>query len=97
LLGDLLNEKGLDQRVVLKPSYQIWWNKNSIHDHIWIPIQEAMFGTTSTKDLKKHEQIEAIHENIMHILGKKGVDYIPFPSKCRHCHHVDCLCGRKGT
>ena len=80
MLSKTLNEAGLDMRKVLKPSYQIDWTKDSIHDYLWIPLQKSFYGTTSTKDLKKQEQINKIHEQIMKMLGEKWeVEYIPFP------------------
>lgn len=80
-LANALNESGKDMRVVLKPTYSIPWTKDSIHDHIWIPIQKAMYGTDSTTFLHKQEQIDKIHEVIMRELGEKHeIDYIPFPN-----------------
>jgi hypothetical protein len=80
LLADELNLAGLDMRKVLKPTYNIPWTKQSIHDHIWIPIQKAMFGTDSTQYLHKQQQIDKIHQVIMHEMGEKhGIEYINFP------------------
>ena len=79
-LADALNDAGLDQRKVLKPSYQIPWTKQAIHDHVWIPLQEAMYGTNSTMFLHKTGQIDTIHKTIMRMLGEKwGLPYIDFP------------------
>src|SRR3990167_3348488 len=80
-LAKALNEGGLEPRKVLKPTYNLQWTKEMIHDNIWIPIQEAMFGTNSTTFLHKQEQIEKIHELIMRELGEKHeLEYIPFPN-----------------
>lgn len=80
LLSEALNEAGLDQRKVLKPSYQIPWTKQAIHDHIWLPLQEAMYGTNSTMFLHKQGQIDTIHKTIMRMLGEKwGLEHIEFP------------------
>lgn len=76
-----LNDAGKDMRLVLKPTYSIPWTKDSFHDHIWIPIQKAMYGTESTTFLHKQEQIDKIHEVIMRELGEKfEIEYIPFPN-----------------
>ncbi len=81
MLAEALNNAGLDQRKVLKPSYQIPWTKQAIHDHVWLPLQEAMYGTNSTMFLHKTEQIDTIHATIMRMLGEKwGLEYIAFPS-----------------
>lgn len=80
MLAKQLNEMGLDMRVVLKPSYNLLWTKDSIHDNLWIPFQKALYKTTSTTKLKKQEQIDKIHELLMRELGEKfGVEYVPFP------------------
>lgn len=80
-LADTLNDMGLDQRKVLKPSINIPWTKESVKKQIWSPIQEAMYGTNSTTFLHKQGQIETIHKVIMRELGEKHeVEFIPFPT-----------------
>lgn len=80
-LAKELNDSGLEPRKVLKPEYNLQWTKEMIHDNIWIPIQQALYGTNSTTFLKKQEQIEKIHEIIMREFGEKhNLEYIPFPS-----------------
>ena len=80
MLADTLNDAGKDMRVVLKPTYSIPWTKDSVHDHLWLPVQKAMCGTESTQILHKTMQIDKIHEVIMRELGEKHhIDYIPFP------------------
>mgnify|MGYP000920922920 FL=1 len=80
-LSHTLNDMGLDQRKVLKPSINIPWTKESVKKMIWQPIQEAMYGTNSTTFLHKQGQIDRVHEVIMRELGEKhGVEYIPFPN-----------------
>jgi hypothetical protein len=80
-LADTLNDMGLDQRKVLKPSINIPWTKQAVKDMIWRPIQEAMYRTNSTTFLQKQGQIEMIHKVIMRELGEKHeVEFIPFPT-----------------
>lgn len=83
LLSDQLNTLGLEMKVVLKPTYNIWWTPQSVLDHLWRPLQKAKFHKTSTTELDKQGEIDAIHEDLMRILGEKfgpvGFDYIPFP------------------
>ena len=81
MLAESLNDAGLDMRKVLKPAYSIPWTKENIHNHLWIPIQKAMYSTESTTLLHKIEQVSKVHEVLMRELGEKhGIDYIPFPS-----------------
>ena len=80
MLAKELNEAGLEPRKVLKPEYNLQWTKEMIHDNIWIPIQQAMYGTNSTTFLHKQEQIDKIHEIIMREFGEKhNLEFIPFP------------------
>lgn len=80
LLAKALNDSGYDMRKVLKPTYNLPWTKETVHDHIWIPFQEAMYKTNSTTFLRKQEQIDKLHETIMRELGEKfGIEYLPFP------------------
>ncbi len=78
LLAESLNEAGLDIRKVLKPTYNIPWTKDSVHDHLFIPIQKTMFGTDSVTILTKQGQIKGIHNTIVREVGEKhGCENIP--------------------
>lgn len=80
LLAEELNTKGKDMRVILKPTWQIWWTPQAVKRDLWKPLQKAMYGKESTTDLLKHEEIDKIHETIMHYLGEKHeIEYIEFP------------------
>jgi hypothetical protein len=75
-----LNDSGLDVRVILKPTYNIPWTKEMLHNHIWIPVQQAMFGTDSMTKLNK-DQVSKIFEVIERELGEKhGLEHVPFPN-----------------
>jgi hypothetical protein len=81
LLADKLNEAGLDQRKVLKPSISIPWTPYSTKEFLWRPIQKAMTGKYSTTTLNKQDEINHIHEVLMRELGLAfHIDNIPFPS-----------------
>lgn len=80
LLADELNAAGLDQRKVLKPSVAIPWSKDSIHDMLWLPIQEAMYGTDSTTQLTS-EQIDKVYDVLNRHLGETTGVHVPFPSE----------------
>ena len=80
LLADTLNDMGLEPRKLLKPEYNLRWTKQSVHDDLWVPFQQAMFKKRSTRELKKLEEIDAVHETLMRELGEKhNVEFIPFP------------------
>lgn len=81
-LADALNDAGLDQRTVLKPSIAIPWTEESCKEQLWRPVQKALLGKQSTTELSKHMDIDQVHETLMRHLGEKfGLDYIEFPSR----------------
>lgn len=81
LIADKLNEMGFDVKKVLKPTYEMWWTKQMVHDNLWIPFQKVKYKTNSTAFLQKHEQIDVIWEDLMRNLGEKfGMEYIDFPN-----------------
>ena len=77
-----LNEIGFFNQldsIITGETMQIEWNKDSIHDVLWIPLQFAAFGTTSTTKLITN-QISPIYDTINEWLASKGV-HVPFPDK----------------
>lgn len=83
LLSQSLNDAGLDQRKVLKPSISIPWTPIAVKESLWKPIQKAMFNKDSTTELEKNSgEIDDVHAVLMRELGKTfHVEFIPFPSK----------------
>lgn len=80
LIGDALNMAGLDMKMVLKGEVEIWWTTEMVKQYLWKPLQKVMFNKEHTADLEKIGEIDAIHDQLMHILGKKHhIEYIPFP------------------
>lgn len=79
LLSDDLNEKGLDMKVVLKPSYQIWWTPQSVKEHLWKPLQEVMYQKKSTTELETKE-VDRVFEQLAKILGEHHGIEMSFPS-----------------
>ena len=78
-LAQELNDKGLDQRKVLNESVEIPWDKDSVKDFLWRPIQDAKFNTTSTTDLKSNE-IDEVFKILQRHLNQKLNIGIEFPS-----------------
>lgn len=94
-LAETLNDAGLDQRKVLKPSVSIPWTPVAIKEQLWRPIQKALFAKESTTELDKVKELDRIHEVLMRHLGEKfEVEYIPFPSN--EARHLEELGGYKG-
>lgn len=79
MLAETLNDAGLDQKKVLKPSVAIPWDRNSIKNQLFRPIMKAQIGKVSTTDLTTKE-INLIYETLIRHLGEKfGIDQ-DFPS-----------------
>jgi len=79
LLADELNSGGYDMRKTLKHTIDIPWDKNTICEFIWRPVQEAQLGKKSTTDLTTSE-IDKIYETINRYLGEKTGVFVDFPS-----------------
>jgi hypothetical protein len=81
LLADSLNQAGLDQRKVLKPSVAIPWTGASVKQMLFKPIMDAMTTKKSTTELEKNGEIDYVWDTLMRHLGEKfGIEYIPLPS-----------------
>lgn len=52
-----------------------------VKECVWRPIQKAMFGIESTKELSKNKQIDMIADVINKHFGEKFGIYVPFPNK----------------
>ena len=98
LLAKAINDAGHSQRDVFEKAkaFDVPVTKEFIHD-LWVYFQKKMFGTSSTRDLKKADsQISDIHEVLMRNIGEVlHIPYIPFPSVCENCKHIDCICLEK--
>ncbi|MFZ2152162.1 MAG: hypothetical protein WAV09_03580, partial [Minisyncoccia bacterium] len=79
LVSAALNNAGLSLQEVLKHyRMEIEWDKDLIHDVIWVPVQKAKFKKKSTRDLKKQGEIDVVYEHVNRFLSKLGV-HVPFP------------------
>ena len=82
LLADALNDAGLDQRKVLKPSVDIAWTQSAVKENLWRPLQKFVTGLDSTTK-PEASQYSAIYEELnRHLSMKLGVS-IPWPTKDR--------------
>ena len=78
-LADTLNAAGYDMKKTLKHDVEIPWTKQSIHDHLWVPIQVAMIGKSSTTEMNTVEPSE-IYEVLNRHLGEKMGIFVQWPS-----------------
>ncbi len=91
-LAMALNDAGLDQRKVLKPSFSFPWDMLDVKNKLWKPVQLIVLKKESTTELEAQGDINKVHDVLMRELGEKhGVEYIPFPAECKSC---GCLSGQ---
>lgn len=79
MLADELNTAGLEMRVVLKPEYELWWNKETVKLHLFKPVMCAMYGKGSTTELTTAE-VSKVFDQLQRMLGEKFGLEIAFPS-----------------
>ena len=80
MLADTLNDAGLDQRKVMKPSFFLSWSLNSVKKNLWGPIMEALTGKTKTSKLERNE-VSEVYEVLSRNLAEKHGVLVEFPSK----------------
>ena len=78
-LSEALNAAGYDMKRTLKHDIEIPWTKQSVHDYIWIPVQEAMIDKDSTTEMNTVDPSQ-IYEVVSRYLGQRTGVYVPWPS-----------------
>lgn len=79
MLSDELNTLGLEMKVILKPEYSLWWTPTSVKEHLWKPMQNAMYSKKSTTQLTIAE-VSKVYEQLAKIIGEKHGVSLNFPS-----------------
>lgn len=83
MVAEVLNNSGLDQRVVLKESVQIPWDKLAVKKQIYKPILEVFSEKFSTEDQSTTEP-SYIVDFITRHFGEKFKIVLPtWPDKYR--------------
>lgn len=78
-IAKVLNDAGLDMRVVLKPEVDIPWTTENVKNFLWRPVQLAYLGKKSTTELETDE-VNKVYEVLTRHLGEKFGIFIEFPS-----------------
>ncbi len=79
MLAEELNAAGLDMKTVLKPTVDIPWTPESIKNHLWRPVQDAMFDKESTTELTTKD-LTQVYETLTRHLGEKFGTFCRWPS-----------------
>lgn len=78
-LANELNDSGNDMKRTLKPEIDIPWNKNTVCEYLWKPVQKAQLQKESTKELSTTE-IDEVFLTLNRYLGTKLGITLEFPS-----------------
>ena len=80
MLALSFNAAGITKRLTLPSGYVIEtdWSMDSVKREIWHPIQDSLFGTTSTADLETKQVNEVYMIIDRDVAGPQGIS-IPFP------------------
>lgn len=78
ILADTLNDAGLDMKKILKPEIDIPWNKDTVKNFLWRPIQKAQINKKSTTELTTRE-IDLVFNTLNRHLSQFGI-HESFPS-----------------
>lgn len=78
LVANALNEAGADMRTYLPMGVDIWWNKDTVKNYLWRPVQILKTGNKSTTQLLTTE-IDPIYDTVNRHLGKH-INTVMFPS-----------------
>lgn len=80
LLGEALDDAGLDMKKVMKPAYEIKWTPPLVKEHLWKPMQKYVTDKESTTDATAGEY-DLVHKHLSQLLSEKFGVYVPFPSR----------------
>jgi len=80
MLAEAFNDSGYDMRKVLKESVAIPWNKNSIKEMLWRPVQDLQLLKKSTTELTTKE-IDLIYDTLNRHIGERFGIHVEFPSE----------------
>lgn len=80
MLAYELTSSGFDIRKTLKQDFDIPWDKDSVKQLMWHPVQKAMFGTTSTAQLTT-DQVSKVYDVINRKISTDCGVSVQFPSR----------------
>ncbi len=79
-LAHELNSAGYNIQKLLSHAVELDWDKDTVKELLWRPIQVALINKKSTTNLDKVSEIDLVWEHINRFLSEKGI-HVPFPSE----------------
>jgi hypothetical protein len=83
ILAEDLNDAGLDQRKVLKPSIAIPWDQPSVKEQIFRPVFTAMTRLESTADADPRDYNKVYEVLCRHLATRLSVTAPAWPDRNR--------------
>lgn len=80
LLATALNDAGFDMKKTIKGEIDINWNPYNVKEYLWRPLQKALTGKKSSKDIKTGD-IDKIYDVLNRTIGERTGVHVPFPSE----------------
>lgn len=78
MIETVAEEQGVTWSRLIRHTNQLKVTKANLHD-AWKQLQKALFGTDSTKKLKKSSQIDTIIDHFTELFAKEGMELPEFP------------------
>jgi hypothetical protein len=79
-LAKELNDAGYNIQKLLSHAVDLDWDKDTVKELLWRPIQVALINKKSTTNLDRVSEIDVIWEHLNRYLGELGI-HVPFPSE----------------
>lgn len=79
-LAIALNEGGYSVQLALKERIELEWDSGKVKELMWRPMQMAILGKESTKELSKIEDIDRVYEHLNRHTSEKFHISVDFPS-----------------
>lgn len=80
-LADTLNDAGYDMKRTLRHDADIPWRGDSVKEHLWRPVQEALTSKHSTTELTTVDPTEVHAALCRHLSQRLGVECPPWPTR----------------
>jgi hypothetical protein len=78
MIEKMAEEQGVTWDMLIRHVNQLKVTKANLHD-IWKQLQKVLCGTSSTKQLKKQEEIDMIRDHFIDLFAKEGMELPDFP------------------
>lgn len=79
-IADICQNQGVTFDLIIKHTHQVAVTEIGVKG-LWHVLQKALYGTTSTTELKKTGQIDRMIDHFVALFAKEEVELPPFPSQ----------------